>query len=262
MKYNALLVGSNSMAIDEFFFRMDGSFNCITSSSRSKDVQKHIKLYKPDLLVVCIKDEEIDLARVIYQLKKELVDNDISLVVLGEKEDLERFLEPIAGMVDIVLERPLTNTAIINRINEFMIEKRLKEQRQLEEKLVEEQLDTKKKILIVDDDPNVLKLVKGHLEPEYSVATAISGSIALRFLNSKSVDLVLLDYEMPGQDGDSVLRIIRGSSTTKDIPVIFLTGVTDSAKIAKAIALNPQGYILKPIVRSKLISEISKVLGG
>lgn len=275
MKYNTLLVGSNSMAIDEFFVSMKNKFNCMSSSNRSTDIDKHINLFKPQLLIACIRDEELELARVIYQNKDEIAKNDITVVVLGDKQYLDSFLEQIVDMVDIVLERPLTNLAIINKIDEFMLEKerakmnmemmaKQQEIRQAEQqaKRQAEQIDdTKKRILIVDDDPNVLKLVKGHLEPNYTVATAISGSIALKFLSNKEVDLILLDYEMPGQDGDSVLRIIRGSSTTKEIPVIFLTGVTDSAKIAKAISLNPQGYILKPIVRSKLLAEISKVLG-
>ena len=93
------------------------------------------------------------------------------------------------------------------------------------------------------------------------MATAINGSVALRFLTKKTTDLILLDYEMPGQSGDSVLSILRGSATTRDIPVIFLTGVSDTSKIAKVLALRPQGYLLKPVDRAKLSVEIKKVFG-
>ena len=121
--------------------------------------------------------------------------------------------------------------------------------------------DGRKHILVVDDDPIMLKMVKEQLRDAYDVATAISGKIAMKFLERKKTDLILLDYEMPGETGPDVLEKLRENDSTKDIPVIFLTGVSDKSKIQEAIALKPQGYLLKPIDHDKLMSTINSAIG-
>ncbi len=117
--------------------------------------------------------------------------------------------------------------------------------------------EERKHILVVDDDPIMLKTVKEQLHNDYDIATAINGKIAMKFLERKKTDLILLDYEMPGENGPDVLEKIRQNQFTKDIPVVFLTGVSDREKIQEAIALKPQGYLLKPIDHDKLIDTIN-----
>lgn len=117
--------------------------------------------------------------------------------------------------------------------------------------------DERKHILVVDDDPIMLKTVKEQLHDDYDVGMAINGKIAMKFLERKRTDLVLLDYEMPGENGPAVLAKIRENDELKDIPVVFLTGVSDRDKIKEAIALRPQGYLLKPIDHNKLMETIN-----
>ncbi|MBD5473875.1 MAG: response regulator [Lachnospiraceae bacterium] len=119
----------------------------------------------------------------------------------------------------------------------------------------------RKHVLVVDDDSMMLKLMKEYLHEKYDVATALNGKIALKFLERKQTDLILLDYEMPGENGPAVLEQLRASVDTRDIPVIFLTGVTEGKKIQEALALKPQSYLLKPIQRGKLMEAIGKVIG-
>lgn len=116
-------------------------------------------------------------------------------------------------------------------------------------------------ILVVDDDPLMLKLMKEQLRDDYDVATAVSGKIAMKFLERKKTDLILLDYEMPGENGPEVLERLRANKATRDVPVIFLTGVSDREKIQEALALKPQSYLLKPVDHEKLKSAITKFVG-
>lgn len=116
-------------------------------------------------------------------------------------------------------------------------------------------------ILVVDDDPLMLKMLKEQLHDEYDVATAISGKIAMKFLERKKTDLILLDYEMPEENGPAVLEKIRAKDSIKDIPIVFLTGVSEREKITEALALRPQSYLLKPIDREKLLKVITDVIG-
>lgn len=133
---------------------------------------------------------------------------------------------------------------------------------QAESEGLQEGADSRRKhILVVDDNSMILRLVKEHLHDKYDVATALSGKIALKFLKKKKTDLILLDYEMPDENGIVILEKLRASNATKDIPVVFLTGVTESKKIREALAMKPQSYLLKPINRDRLLDTIEKLIG-
>lgn len=121
--------------------------------------------------------------------------------------------------------------------------------------------EARKHILVVDDDPVMLKMLKEQLHDEYDVATAISGKIAMKFLDRKTTDLILLDYEMPDENGPKVMEKIRANEATKDVPIVFLTGVSEREKITEALMLKPQSYLLKPIDREKLLKVITEIIG-
>ena len=116
------------------------------------------------------------------------------------------------------------------------------------------------RILVIDDNPLMLKVIKEHLHEDYDLATATSGQVALRFLQRRQVDLILLDYEMPDEDGPAVLKKLRANEQTADVPVVFLTGISDRKKIQKALMLQPDGYLLKPIDHEKLINTIKQYI--
>lgn len=120
----------------------------------------------------------------------------------------------------------------------------------------------RKHILVIDDDPRMLKMLKEQLHNDFEVATAVNGKIAMKFLENKHTDLILLDYEMPDEKGPDVLAKIRTNPSTKNVPVVFLTGVTERDKIQKALVYQPQGYLLKPINHERLVETITKVMGG
>ncbi|MCM1088621.1 MAG: response regulator [Muribaculaceae bacterium] len=120
--------------------------------------------------------------------------------------------------------------------------------------------EERKHILVVDDSPMMLKMLKEQLHDNYDVATAVSGKIAMKFLERKKTDLILLDFEMPEENGPAVLEKIRAVDSLKDIPVVFLTGVSEREKIREALVLKPQSYLLKPIDRDKLLDTIASVM--
>lgn len=116
------------------------------------------------------------------------------------------------------------------------------------------------RILVIDDNPLMLKVIKEHLHEDYDLATATSGQVAFRFLQRRQVDLILLDYEMPDEDGPAVLKKLRANEQTADVPVVFLTGISDRKRIQKALMLQPDGYLLKPIDHEKLINTIKQYI--
>jgi CheY-like chemotaxis protein len=111
--------------------------------------------------------------------------------------------------------------------------------------LIAEIEKTRKDILVVDDDPMMLRSLYSWLNGSFNIHAANSGSAALEFLHQNDVDLVLLDYEMPIMNGKQVLQEIRTSYDKKNLPVIFLTAKNDKETIKSIVGLHPNGYILK-----------------
>lgn len=118
----------------------------------------------------------------------------------------------------------------------------------------------RKSVLIVDDDKNMLKLLRMFLMDDYQVTMVDSGKQALEYIVKHTPDLILLDYMMPLFDGPHVLEIIRKREESKNTPVLFLTSVTERDKIIKCLSLNPQGYLIKPISREELLQRVGEVL--
>ena len=118
----------------------------------------------------------------------------------------------------------------------------------------------RRQILAVDDSGILLRSVKAMLDKQYDVAVATSGPQAIKQAKKVLPDLILLDYEMPEWDGKRTLEEIQKDEELKNIPVVFLTAVSDRAHIEAVLKLKPSGYLLKPIEQNKLVDTIEKVL--
>jgi CheY-like chemotaxis protein len=87
---------------------------------------------------------------------------------------------------------------------------------------------------------------------------ANSGLQAIKWLGGNTVDLILLDHEMPVTSGPQVLGMLRADDETKNIPVIFLTGKGDKESVMQVVALKPEGYFLKNVTKSELLEKLSE----
>lgn len=111
--------------------------------------------------------------------------------------------------------------------------------------LMEKNENKRKHILVVDDEPIILRSIKVWLGDDFELYLVNSGEMALEFLDMHPIDLVLLDYKMPTMDGPKVLEKIRSDERLSDLPVIFLTANNDRQSVINAMQLKPDGYILK-----------------
>lgn len=282
-KYKLLLTGSNLIIMDDFFAHAQDSFIMMSTSLRFEDMDAHLTYFEPDIFVYCVGDESRDDIQKLVELKRKITRQGVVFVIIGSREDCEEFQKIGIYMVDLALIKPITIEQIQGRIRKFMEEKREEElaaeteseqaarlEKEQKEKEANEDADplhglieqpAMKHVLIIDDDPSTLKLIKEHLHKNYKVATAISGKIAYKFLETRHTDLILLDYEMPGENGPQVLETLRQNRQIDNIPVLFLTGITDREKIRTALSMKPQGYLLKPIDKEKLLGTIERFIG-
>ena len=117
-------------------------------------------------------------------------------------------------------------------------------------------ISKKKRLLVVDDSDFMLKALRNLLDSDYEVTTVKSGLSAIRSMTLSRPDLILLDYEMPVCNGGQVLEMIRSEKEFTDIPVIFLTNKVDPESVKQAIALKPEGYLLKTLSMETVKKEV------
>jgi len=120
---------------------------------------------------------------------------------------------------------------------------------------------SKEKILVVDDEEDILELVRYNLVREgYAVVSALSGEEALKAAASELVDLIVLDLMLPGIDGLEVARRLKQNSETKDIPIVMLTAKGEEADIVTGLELGADDYVTKPFSPRILIARIKAVV--
>ncbi len=119
----------------------------------------------------------------------------------------------------------------------------------------------KERVLVVDDDPDIVQFVRMNLELEgFEAETAENGRVALDMAKARPPDLVLLDVMMPEMDGLTVLRRLRSSPATANIPVIILTAKALAEDRVKGLDLGADDYITKPFDLDELIARVKTVL--
>lgn len=119
----------------------------------------------------------------------------------------------------------------------------------------------KEKIMIVEDEEDILELIRYNLEREgYSTICVESGEICLEKTRDLMPDLILLDLMLPGIDGLRVCRIIKNDSKTAHIPVIMVTAKGEEADIITGLEMGADDYLPKPFSPKVLIARIRSVL--
>jgi diguanylate cyclase (GGDEF)-like protein/PAS domain S-box-containing protein len=112
-------------------------------------------------------------------------------------------------------------------------------------------------ILVVDDTEMVLNLITKFLTIEgYQVRSADSGAAALASVEAKSPELILMDILMPGMDGFEVLRQLKAREESRDIPVIFLSGLREVEQRVEGLKLGAVDFISKPFERDELLARV------
>ncbi len=192
---------------------------------------------------------KLDLLQVITNI---LDDKKMKVILIGEPSVKDKFVNTIPALSNSIwVDRPVDMNVLKNTVDDVMSGRLL-------------QVSEKKRILIIDDDPSYAKMVREFIKDKYKVDIVTNGMQAITFLlkasETKQVDMILLDYEMPVVDGPQVLQMLRQEPATQDIPVVFLTGVGTKEAVSRVMQLKPEGYILKSTSKDDLVAYLAKKL--
>lgn len=205
----------------------------------------HEKIEGAGLVVLFMDEDATPGADVIRYLIDKMTDEGIQMIVIGEQLTAKKICDSVPGeLIYKTMYRPIDNAVYIETIKELF--------RKIDAG------EFRKSIMIVDDDPGYLNIVRDWLKGTYKVYMANSGLQAIKMLGRNKVDLILLDNEMPVTTGPMVLEMLRSDDETKDIPVMFLTGKGDKESVMAVLALRPEGYFLKNIQKDELLEKLKE----
>lgn len=195
-------------------------------------------------LVILYTDQDFEDHRdAMVYFKDKSMEENLIVIVIGDKAAFD-MVHRYIPQEDIAFEitRPLDMADLIEKVG-IVTDDEFEQQR-------------RKCILIVDDDPTYIQMIREWLKDIYRVGMANSGTQAVAWLATNKADLILLDYDMPVLDGPTVLQMLRSESFSSSTPVMFLTGKSDRKSVTDVIALKPADYLLKSISRDKLLETL------
>ena len=159
------------------------------------------------------------------------------------------------NLVAFAFERPVNSAEMIKQIQ--LLSAGYSYEYAPENLVKSERLDPNKHtILLVDDDSTYLKAMERWFTKEFNVFAVNSGMNAISLLKKRTVELVLLDYEMPVLSGLEVFQILRSEAATSQIPIIFLTSKDDKKTVVEVLQAGPDAYLLKTKPPAVLVQNI------
>ena len=213
----------------------------VSVAGRAKDAIAQAHARRPDLITLDIYLPDADGFTVLQQTKTDSATASIPVVIVSVMPDEHEGLR--LGAVDY-LTKPIDPARLVLAVNRV--------------------LHGPGKVLVVDDDRDTRDLLQAALEQRgFAVVLTSSGKRALMLARQENPDLILLDLKLPGIDGYEVLRRLKGSHDTADIPVVVITGsLTDEeVKQKKVLSLGAARFLTKPFAVADLVSEIDAVVG-
>lgn len=217
-----------------------------TAFTGAEAIEK-IRANKPDIITLDILMPEMNGFQVLELLKTDSQTKDIPVILVSIISGLQKERGFRLGAVDFI-SKPIEFDKLFKSIEKFGSQlSGVKEKR--------------KKILVVDDEPDTAKLVQRSLEDKgLQVFVANDGPEGFNLAKQEHPDLIVLDLYMPDMNGFSLIKILKTDTNTEDIPIIVLTGQDMKGFREKCIMLGASDYLTKPFSAEVLVQEIRKYL--
>ncbi|MGN0374675.1 MAG: response regulator [Butyrivibrio sp.] len=261
-----LIIGTLNNILRSICECLTEDYNVQLCSDNIDDIKAMIKLLKPELVIVNEISLDINEMNLFLELSKIYSKNPVLIISAGEDSEHSDEITKLLPK-SIIIYKPITKFKLLESCNELL---NPDNSTAVCENMVKKEGDNttetdtfkneKKKILVIDDSVILLRNIKAMLEDEYRVFTVTSGETALKSISKIRPDVILLDYAMPDWDGKKTFEMLNRDEIGRNIPVIFLTSVSDKQQILDVLMLKPFGYILKPPSKDRITDEIRKAL--
>lgn len=269
MEFKILVTGKNEEVASDLHEHLvtDKGYTVVRCEPTNAAIFDTLLDESPEVVIICLGEETSESIKPFDLLKNGTHKGNCITIVIANEKDEKLFLRYTRLDRAYLLSRPVSLDALYDKLVsiESEVAKEQDESRTRVREFVNERPEKefkRKHILVVDDDTDQLLQIRELLREFYDVTLVRSGNDAFKFLKKKVPDLILLDYLMPEKDGSDVAKELRETEEYAEIPIVFLTGMTERNAILDILAeLKPQGFIIKPVKKSELIAKIIDVLG-
>lgn len=263
-------------------------FNVLTAV----DGYEALKIAEKDLPDIILLDAEISVInsdQVIKKIKQTNITESIPIILMVSIDDGEVRKKGLEAGVEEILNKPVNEIELLTRIQSMLRLKRYQDalaiRQKSEVKFCEDQkakppknieddsgaaniasdaveLEESKtskpiRLLLIEDDPKDIKLMRAYLRsPEYRLTTASIGKEGLDIANQRPFDLIILDVMLPDINGFEICRRLKAGEITRHIPVIFTTSLGDVDSRVNGVEAEGDGYLVKPVERRELWAKI------
>jgi len=255
-----MLIGKLNDATKEISESISG-FCQVQLCTDSVDIAEGmLRLCRPQLVILSLVGSSSSHGEIFALLNREA--RLASLIVIGSKSMASNLGDDgfLSDPRVHFLERPIKTEQVV-RLTRRLLSGGYEEP-EASKKAADGRNDGHKTILVVDDNPMLLRTVQSMLSRTYRVVFATSGTQAISMIAKSRPALILLDYDMPVCDGKQTFEMLQSEKETADIPVVFLTGLSEESRVREILNLKPNGYILKPPSEERILATISEVLEG
>lgn len=222
---------------------INNNYEVVDSSYALSELSNKMKGNSFNLVILYTDQDFAEHRDAMVYFKDVCIEENLVVMVIGDKDAFEMVHRYIPKEdLAFEIERPLDMADLVNKVG-IVTDEEFEQQR-------------RKSILIVDDDPTYLQMVREWLKETYRVGMANSGTQAIAWLATNKADLILLDYDMPVLNGPKVMEMLQSEAFSSSTPVMFLTGKNDRQSVTNVISLKPADYLLKTISKDKLLGTL------
>jgi DNA-binding NtrC family response regulator len=250
-----LLIGKMNEITQDIYAYLSRTYSVQLCVDNGESVRGMLRINHPDLIMISLVGFDDGHIKIFNEIQHQC--STVPLIVIGTINEYKAFSGAVNPETVHYLERPVDMDKILQECQRC-----LQERPETNYFNVQKEVEERKPVfMMVDDSALSLRSMKRILEPKYKTILVTNGAQAITMIDKHSPDLIILDYEMPVCNGERIFKLLKANDATKNIPVIFLTGVSDKDNILAVLKLNPAGYFLKPPAADKLLSKIEEILG-
>lgn len=264
------------------------NFNILTAFD-GYEALKIAENYLPDIILLDAGIPVINSYQVIKKLKSTAGTAVIPIILITVLDDSENRKKGLEAGAEEILNRPVNDVELLTRVQSMLKLKRYQDalttrqksevnffaDRQAKQaKVIEDEADPANiassvieleesrsskpiRLLLVEDDPKDIKLMRAYLrEPEYRLTIVSRGDEALTIANQRPLDLIILDVMLPDMNGFEICRRLKAGENTRHTPVIFTTSLCDVENRVHGVEAEGDGYLVKPVERRELWAKI------
>lgn len=220
---------------------------CVDNPDMAKGL---LKIDKPNAIIFCLIGLDLEGRKIMTEIQHE--HSDIPVICVGSPMDRSLYRE--------FFQKDQFCWVRLNSMDEDLLDEVSERIRIAEKNSAANNDGERKTVLVIDDNPILLRSMNSILSTHYDVMLANSGTKAMTMIGKQVPDVVFLDCEMPVCDGKMTYRMLRDLDEMKNVPIIFLTGNNEAAYIQDALKLQPAGYLLKPASRERIFETLQRVL--